>query len=233
MKNLFLAGFMLLIFPGVFCDAQSEKKPVVYTTVTIGTQVWMVENLKTTEYRNGDPIPVVTDNILWGNHNSGSCCDYNNDKNNSTTYGKLYNWYAVHDSRNIAPEGWHVPSDAEWTELTEYLSKNGYGYQGSGNDIPKSMASTSGWKKYAIPGSAGHDQESNNSSGFTALPGGYRYGDGSFSNIGYGNSWWSSTFSNTIGAWYRSMYYSYVEVSRSDYSKSSGFSVRCVMDSPR
>jgi uncharacterized protein (TIGR02145 family) len=142
----------------------------------------------------------------------------------------LYNWYAVNDSRNIAPAGWHVPTDAELTTLTEYLAKNGYGYQGSGIDIAKSMASTSGWNTYSAAGAAGNDQASNNRSGFTSLPGGYRYGDGSFSNIGYGNSWWSSTMSNSLGAWYRSMYYSYAEVSRSDYSKASGFSVRCVKD---
>jgi uncharacterized protein (TIGR02145 family) len=230
MKNLILAGFMMLIFSRVSCNAQAEKKPTVYTTVTIGTQVWMAENLKTTNYRNGDAIPNVTDNTLWGNRTTGSYCNYNNDAINSTTYGRLYNWYAVNDSRNIAPAGWHVPTDAEWTTLTGYLTNNGYGYQGSGIDIAKSMASTSGWSTYSAAGSVGNDQASNNRSGFTALPGGYRYGDGSFSNIGYSNSWWSSTMSNTLGAWYRSMYYSTGDVSRSDYSKGSGFSVRCIRD---
>jgi len=230
MKNLILAGFMLLIFSGVSSNAQPEKKPAVYATVTIGTQVWMVENLNTTKYRNGDPIPKVTDNTLWGNHTTGSYCDYNNDEINSTTYGRLYNWYAVNDNRMIAPAGWHVATDAEWTILTEYLTNKGYGYQGSGTDIAKSMASTSGWNTYSTPGSAGNDQASNNSSGFKALPAGYRYGDGSFSNIGYSNSFWSSTMSNTLGAWYRSMYYSIGDVSRSDYSKGSGFSVRCLKD---
>ena len=230
MKNLILESFMLLIFSGVPCNAQPEKKPAVYTTVTIGKQVWMVENLKTTTYRNGDPIPNVTDNTLWGNNTTGSYCDYNNDAKNSTTYGRLYNWYALNDSRKIAPEGWHVATDAEWTTLTEYLTNNGFGYEGSGTDIAKSMASTSGWNTYSAAGSPGNDQASNNSNGFTALSSGYRYGDGSFSNIGYSNSWWSSTMSNSIGAWYRSMYYSYGYVSRSDYSNSSGFSVRCVKD---
>ena len=84
----------------------------VYHTVTIGTQIWMVENLKTTKYRNGDGIPNVTDNTQWGNLTTWAYCNYNNDAANGTKYGKLYNWYAVNDSRNIAPTGWHVPTDA-------------------------------------------------------------------------------------------------------------------------
>src|SRR5665647_3709784 len=98
----------------------------VYHTVTIGTQVWMVENLKTTKYRNGDPIPNVTDNIAWGALTTGAYCNYNNDTNNSITYGRLYNWYAA-NNRNIAPSGWHVPTVAEWTILITYVGGKSVG----------------------------------------------------------------------------------------------------------
>src|SRR5665648_943598 len=97
----------------------------VYKTVTIGTQVWMAENLKTTKYRNGDPIPNITDATAWTNLTTGAYCNNNNDANYATTYGRLYNWYAVNDIRNIAPAGWHIPTKAEWTTLTTYLGGQG------------------------------------------------------------------------------------------------------------
>jgi uncharacterized protein (TIGR02145 family) len=93
----------------------------VYQIVLIGGQCWMMENLKVTHYRNGDPIPHVPNIGEWYGLSSGAYCDYNNDPGNVETYGRLYNWYAVDDSRNIAPEGWHVPTDDEWKQLEMYL----------------------------------------------------------------------------------------------------------------
>jgi uncharacterized protein (TIGR02145 family) len=93
----------------------------VYQTVTLGGQVWMAENLKVTRYRNGDPIPCVNDASAWSGLSTGAYCHYNNDFNNAAIYGRLYNWYAVSDSRNIAPGGWHVPTDTEWQTLVDLL----------------------------------------------------------------------------------------------------------------
>ena len=134
MKNktcLFIYSFsiiaaLLLIISG--CKKNAGKYNTVtdidgnaYHTVAIGKQVWLVENLKVTRYRNGDQIPNVSDNKQWCNLTTGAYCNYNNDANNVTTYGRLYNWYAVHDIRNIAPKGWHVATDVEWKILTDYL----------------------------------------------------------------------------------------------------------------
>jgi len=172
-----------------------------YNVVTIGTQVWMKENLKTTKYNDGTVIPNITDNTAWEALTTGAYSDYDNTPSNSTTYGRLYNWYAVDNNastkvasnggKNVCPTGWHVPNNAEWTALTDYLVNNGFGYEGSGYDIGKSMAATSGWTSDPSAGNVGNDQASNNSSGFTALPSGYRYGHGPFDYLGTIVYWWS------------------------------------------
>lgn len=145
-------------------------------------------------------------------------------------YGLLYNWYAV-DTGKLAPTDWHVPSDVEWTTLTTWLTNNGYGYEGSGDDIAKSVASQCGWDVYSTPGTVGNNPLSNNSSGFSALPGGYRNYDGSFFGIGYYDYWWSSTKRSTSNAWYREMGYSHTLVGRYSGTKEVGFSIRCVRNS--
>jgi len=201
----------------------------VYTTVTIGTQVWMVENLKTTHYRNGEAITNVTDNTAWTTAGPAYCW-YNNDAtSNKATYGALYNWFAVVDSRNVAPTGWHVPTDAEWTILTNYLTNNGYGYQGSGSDIAKSMAATSGWTNFGTLGTIGNDPTSNNSSGFKAVPGGYRYySNGGFDDIDNGGDWWSSTPYDASLAIIRNLYFDNVNNRSFNNNKQFGFSIRCL-----
>jgi uncharacterized protein (TIGR02145 family) len=188
----------------------------VYKTITIGTQTWMAENLKVSKYRNGDPIPKVTDDTAWNNLTTGAYCDYNNTPNNSTTYGKLYNWYAVNDSRSIAPKGWHVPSDDEWTILTEYLG----GDSVAGGKL-KETGSTH-WNSI--------NTGSTNETGFTALPGGYRNYDSKFSLIKQYGYWWSSTENCTSDAYYRCIFYSNIDVFRHIYVLVDGFSVRCVRD---
>jgi uncharacterized protein (TIGR02145 family) len=137
----------------------------------------------------------------------------------------------VTDSRNVCPTGWHVPADAEWTTLTDYLTDNNYGYGGSGDQIAKSLAATTDWSANETAGNAGNDLASNNSSGFTALPGGYRFAAGTFTNVGFYGIWWSATEYNTASVWSRTItsYSSYV--TRSNYSeKPYGFSVRCIKD---
>ena len=198
----------------------------VYHTVTIGTQTWMVENLKTTHYSDGNAIPNVTDNGFWSGLSTGACCDYNNDLANEATYGKLYNWYAVADSRSIAPVGWHVPTHAEWYTLESYVSAN----LGTSFNIAKALAGTTNWSSFTGSGAIGNDLTINNSSGFTALPGGIRNTDGTFSYIGGGGYWWSSTEDGSINAWARYLGHDYNQIDKYDSTKSYGFSVRCIKD---
>jgi len=216
----------------------SDIEGNVYNTVTIGTQAWMKENLKTTKYNDGTAIPNLT--TEWGFATTGAYCDFKDIPANSTIYGRLYNWYAVDNNeaskmvsnggKNICPTGWHVSNDAEWTTLTDYLTNNGYGYQGSGDDIAKSMAATSGWKIYGILGTVGNDQASNNSSGFTALPSGSRSFSGTYDLLEYYTYWWSSSEFSAEGGYYRSMFYNYAVVDRVPTYKRCGFSVRCIKD---
>lgn len=204
----------------------------VYQTFTIGTQVWMVENLKTTKYRNGDPIPNVTDDTEWSNLTTGAQCNYNNDAAiGNTYYGKLYNWYAVSDGRNIAPTGWHVPSDAEWTTLENYVAAN----LGTSGSVAKALASKTDWASSTDAGAVGNDLTKNNTSGFSALPGGYRYYDGDFLGIGGYGFWWTSSEYDAVSAWGRYLSYYDPEVDRYDSvvyddDKGAGISVRCVRD---
>jgi len=161
--------------PNITYGSMTDIDGNTYKTVTIGTQTWMAENLKVTKYNDGTNIPNVTDDTEWGNLTTGAYCNYNNDQSNVATYGRLYNWYAVNTGK-LCPTGWHVPSDAEWTTLEDYLIANGYNYDGTtiDNKIAKAMASSSGWESYSEVGVIGNDDypEKQNASGFTALPGG-------------------------------------------------------------
>jgi uncharacterized protein (TIGR02145 family) len=222
------------------CGTISDADGNIYNTVTIGTQCWMKENLNTTKYNDGTNIPNQTDNNAWSGLTTGAYCDYNNTPANSTTYGRLYNWYAVDNNvatkvrsnggKNVCPTGWHIPDDTEWTTLTDYLTNNGYGYEGSGSDIGKSMASTSGWLEYGTPGWVGNDQASNNSSGFTALPGGYRELIGTYMYVGRIGMWWSSSEYPTTDAWYRTVASANTDVYGDPGFKQLGSSVRCLRD---
>ncbi len=202
--------------PDPDCGTVTDIDGNVYQTVTIGEQVWMMENLKVTHYRNGDPIPNVTDNGAWGGLSTGAYCNYDNDEHKVATYGRLYNWYAVDDSRNIAPDGWHIPSDDEMQTLADYLG----GYDVAGGKL-KEIGTT----HWLSPNTG-----ATNESGFTALPSGSRYLNGSFHNIGYGTYFWSSIESNSEYAWSRSLYHYLSEFYRNDINKHAGYSVRCVRD---
>ncbi len=182
-------------------------------TVTIGKQVWTTKNLNVSTYRNGDEIPQVQDEKAWGDLTTGAWCYYNNDASNGTKYGKLYNWFAVNDPRGLAPKGYHIPTDLEWTELTDYL--------GGKSEAGTKMKSTSGWY---------NNGNGTNSSGFSGLPGGYRNYNGPFYYIDYVSYWWSSTEYNTNNAWNRYLNYSNGNVYRYTSYKRNGFSVRCLRD---
>ncbi len=201
----------------------------VYQTITIGDQVWMMENLKVTHYRNGDPIPNVTDGGTWEGLTTGAYCNYNNNEGNVATYGRLYNWYAVDDSRNIAPEGWHVPTDEEWKQLEMYLGMSqaeadadALDWRGTDEGGKLKETGTTHWNS--------PNEGATNESGFTALPGGFRHHSGNFGNMGYYAYFWSSTETSSSYAWYRNLGYSGSQVYRSNYYKQDGFSVRCVRD---
>jgi len=196
----------------------------VYQTVKIGDQWWMAENLKVTHYRNGDAIPNVTSDSDWEYLTIGAYCNYNNNSSNANTYGRLYNWFAVNDSRNIAPNGWHVPSDAEWKELEMYLGMNQTeadddGWRGT--DEGNKLRSTSGWE---------NDGNGTDDYGFTALPGGYRHSSGYFYLLGDFADFWSSTELSIIFAWSRELICNYALVNRNLSYKQYGFSVRLVKD---
>ena len=205
------------------CNAASETGTVkdrdgnVYKTVTIGTQVWMAENLKTTKYRNGDPIPKVIANSSWTELNSGAYCWYNNDAAaNKATYGALYNWFALNDNRGIAPIGWHIPTDQDWAALVSFLKGDGT----AGGALKETL--TSHWSE--------PNTGATNSSGFSALPGGYRTKDGTFKNVNVCGGWWVNKEYTKSVAWYR--FVDNVSSSIHNFStyKNCGFSIRCIKD---
>jgi uncharacterized protein (TIGR02145 family) len=187
-----------------------------YNTVQIGNQVWMSENLKTSRYRNGGLIPnVTTDNTAWGNLTTGAWSYYNNDVSNNAIYGKLYNWYTTLGD-TLCPTGWGVPTDAEWTTLTDSLG---------GESVAGSKMKSKGITYWSSQ-SAGTD----NSSGFSALPGGYRNDSGSFFNVRTSAFFWSATKYDSSGAWFRGLDYYNGNVNRNVDYKSVGVSVRCLRD---
>jgi uncharacterized protein (TIGR02145 family) len=192
----------------------------VYCIVTIGTQVWMAENLKVTHYRNGDPIPNVTDNTEWTGLSNGAYCNYDNDPGNLATYGCLYNWYAVNDSCGIAPAGWHVPTDAEWQTLVYYLGGSSY----AGGKMKTTGTIEAGTGLWYSPNTG-----ATNESSFSALPGGLCH-RGYFFHLGHAAYFWSSTEYYSYYAWYRGLSRGYSGVYRYYYHKQNGFSVRCVRD---
>jgi len=185
-----------------------------YKTIKIGTQTWMVENLRTTKYNDGTAIPNVTDNDQWANLTTGAYCWYDNNTENKNKYGALYNWYAV-DTKKLAPEGWHVPTDAEWTTLINYL--------GGESTAGGKMKATTGWNS--------PNTGASNSSGFSAFPSGYRYAsNGTFYYAGSGGDWWSRAADGSSDAWYRYLDYDSAEAGRYNGNRRNGFAVRCLKD---
>jgi uncharacterized protein (TIGR02145 family) len=188
----------------------------VYHTVTIGTQVWMVENLKVTKYRDGTPIRQVNDHDTWlGINDYGAYCDYNNDEDKSLTYGHLYNWYAATDSRNIAPEGWHVPSFNEFVILLNSLG---------GSKVAGGKLKEAGLAHWLSPNIG-----ATNESGFNAIPGGVHNAAG-FDLLGGISSWWTTTESDNGSAYTRYVLYYDDSFNTHIVNKLFGNSIRCVKD---
>ena len=187
----------------------------LYHTVIIGDQEWVAENLRVMHYRNGDSIPNVTGVAEWDALTTGAYCWYNNDEATyKDLYGALYNWFAVDDSRNLCPSGWHVPSDAEWATLTTFL--------GGENIAGGKMKSAALWDSPNIGAT--------NTSGFSGRPGGYRLSNSSFINIGIYSYWWTSTEKSKDPAWHRFLLSGTARIHRFADSKGAGFSVRCLKD---
>ncbi|MBN1414845.1 MAG: fibrobacter succinogenes major paralogous domain-containing protein [Bacteroidales bacterium] len=189
----------------------------IYKTIKIGTQVWMAENLSTTTFRDGTPIPLVTENSEWVSLTTAGRCYYNNDSMTyKNSYGALYNWYTV-NTGNLCPAGWHVPADAEWTMLTDYLG----GLSVAGGKLKET--DTTHWN---APNTG-----ATNETGFTAFPGGFRAdNNGNFLSIGEYGYWWSSSVYNDHDAWSRYMYYISSGVAKYNQNKKFGFSIRCLRD---
>jgi uncharacterized protein (TIGR02145 family) len=191
----------------------------------------MDENLKTTKYQNGDLIGTTTPATLDISYESLPEYQwaYGGNENNVSTYGRLYTWYAATDSRILCPSGWHIATDFEWTTLTNYLRDNGYGYEGSGSDIAKSIASTIGWNSSTEAGSIGSDLTSNNSSGFTSLPGGDRINDGTFLSLGNTSDWWAGTEFDASYGYFRNLYFDNNNMTQGYSYKNYGYAVRCLL----
>jgi uncharacterized protein (TIGR02145 family) len=219
---LIIIGFVLFFSDSCKKDNSNNNPPSggtvtdidgnVYQTVIIGTQTWMASNLKTTKYRNGTQIPNVADSVQWSTLTTGAYCNNNNDPNTVALYGRFYNYYAVTDSNNIAPAGWHVPSDAEWTTLVTYL--------GSGAGGKLKSTGTTYWNS--------PNTGATNSTGFSGLPAGDRSYTGLFHYVGMYGCWWSTGASSATNAWEYVTEYNSSGVTRLAYSMGLGLSVRCV-----
>ena len=227
-------------------DAVQDADGNTYNFAIYGNQHWTVENAEMVTYRDGTPIPQVTDNTEWQNLTTGAWSYFNNDP----TKPKLYNWYAVmgiHDTdpntpnKEFAPEGWHVPSDAEWTSLVDYLVENGYNSSEGTvavteeNRLAKSLASVSGWNGSPSPGSPGYNPASNNSSGFNAYPVGSRRGPSSgpgftFEAEGEWSLFWTYRYYGTLYGSMRYIRSEYADLIFSGEPKQNGLSVRFVRD---
>jgi uncharacterized protein (TIGR02145 family) len=191
----------------------------IYHTVKIGTQVWMVENLKTTKFNDGTDIPNITNNIEWEGYiglGYPAYCDYENTASNSNTYGRLYNWHSITNVKSICPTGWHIPSDSEWETLSAFLG---------GGSVAGGKLKETGTAHWISPNTG-----ATNSSGFTALPAGSRqFGVGTFGALGENTVFWSSTSIDEEMAWLRWIYYDNSGFGRIGFGK-AGYSVRCVKD---
>ena len=187
-----------------------------YPIVTIGVQTWMAKNLKTTKYNDSTAIPNVIDDNVWWYLETPAFCWYNNEVSYKSTYGALYNWYTVNTGK-LCPTGWHVPSDAEWTTLVDYLG---------GESIAGGKLKETDTIHWSSPNTG-----ATNETGFTALPGSYRWPNGPFDDgIGKNGRWWSATESDVFEAWYRNMHHDNSNVDRHSHGMTLGVSVRCVRD---
>lgn len=255
-KSLFVSVILLVLAfsinaqndasSGTFTDTRDNT---VYKWVKIGDQVWMAENLKATKYTNGTAIPLVNTTSTWDalTATSKAYCWYNDDIANNATYGALYTWAAAMNGaagvtanpsgvQGVCPTGWHLPSDAEWTQMVNYLADNGYNYDettgGGRAKTAKAMAATSSWNYAPTTGGVGNTDYPayRNKSGFTGLASGFRYFDGTSRLIGKDADWWSATENNASHAWIHGLDFGTRIVYRGNHEKKHGFTVRCLKD---
>jgi uncharacterized protein (TIGR02145 family) len=216
--NIMLLGAVLSLTGLTACRTNSVEDidGNVYKTVTVGTQVWMAENLKTTKYNDGTDIPSVTNNDEWAKLTTPAYSWYNNDASaNKKDYGALYNWYAV-GTNKLCPTGWHVSTDAEWMALALFLD---------GNSKAGGKLKEKGTKHWRTP-----NTEATGESGFKAFPGGYRSFQGAFNYFGISGYWWSSTKYNESTSLFWNLRYKYGYVYKFRSEKTTGFSVRCIKE---
>ncbi|WP_309640281.1 fibrobacter succinogenes major paralogous domain-containing protein [Flavobacterium sp.] len=228
-KYCFTITSLLVLVMGITSCSDEENKtqtqvasrptvPIMANELQIGTQIWMTKNLNVSRYRNGDPIPQVTNPTQWSNLTTGAWCYYANNTANGIVYGKLYNWFAVNDPRGLAPVGWHVPSDDEWTALTTCLG-----------GVPVAGGKMKTTRTWSLP-----NVGATNSSGFSGVGAGERANNGGgFYFIGDTSRFWSSTSSGptiNYAAWSLSIYAAYQVTSRNDAIVQDGMSVRCIKD---
>jgi uncharacterized protein (TIGR02145 family) len=222
------------LVPGTVKDIEGN----VYKTVKIGNQEWTAENLRTKKLNDGSPITNITGKTIWDSCDftlTAAYCYYNNTTNTDSIkkFGALYNWFAVNTGK-LAPAGWHVSTDADWDTLQNYLIANGYNWDETTteNKIAKSMAAPTDWKSNSdgVTGAIGNDLTKNNSSGFSALPGGARDIDNDFNGLDSNGYWWSATEGGATCTWSRRLYFDFEDLNSVFSVKSYGHSVRLVRD---
>jgi uncharacterized protein (TIGR02145 family) len=220
MKKILLGFIAIGLLTFVGCEKDDDTVATdsdgnIYQSVVIGTQEWMVENLRTTKYSDGTSIPNITGDTEWEELETGAWCHYDNNSDYESTYGKLYNWYAV-ETGKLCPTGWHVPTDAEWAVLEDYLTANGHdGTEG------EALKSASDWVE---------DENGTDDYGWNGLPSGGRATSGSFGRVGIWGFWWSSSDINLDSTRVHWLGVDRPSLGRSDYSKGNGYSVRCLRD---
>ncbi|MBI1288333.1 MAG: PKD domain-containing protein [Flavobacteriales bacterium] len=213
-------GYIVVTVPDGGCGDLTTVTDIdgnVYSVVTIGTQCWMGENLKTSHYRDGSAIAEVSDSTQWKYLQTGAYCFYKNDNSFEATYGKLYNWYAINDSSGICPDGWHVPQDSEFKTLVDYL--------GASDGVAGGRLKEDGTTHWEDPNTGG-----SNTSGWTGLPGGMRYREGQFDQEGRNGLFWSARRESESLAYFLTLTYNSEDAFRTYIYKQSGFSCRCVKD---
>jgi len=231
-KWIFAAALSIIVLLGIFMNLSAPKVAKGNTpnveNVKIGNQYWTVSNLNVDTFRNGDKILEVKTDEAWvkaGRNKKPAWCYYKNNPKYGKKYGKLYNWYAVNDPRGLAPEGYHIPTDTEWTLLIRFL--------GGEEKAGLQMKAEKGWYLWEASDTttSQHNEEKvTNLSGFSGLPGGIRNNNGTYNDIGRYGDWWSATEDDTDSAWDRYLDYSHDDVGRFNSAKGEGLSVRCLRD---
>jgi len=227
--KIFTLTVRAIDYPGTVTDIDGN----IYTTVKIGSQIWTVENLRTTKFNDGAPVTHATDSSAWEKCTTAAYCYYNNtsDPDTISRMGALYNWYAAR-SEKLAPAGWHVPDTAEWDTLVKFLIANGYNWDGTRveDKTAKALSAKTDWDTYTVAGAIGYNLTKNNRSGFTALPGGSRYYSGFFYDVGYYGLFWTINQFDAKNAYLRYLDYRHCFLHLTHDLKNCGLSVRLLKD---